>query len=128
MYINKIKWSWQLKSKNNVLFLQVNELVSRGMAKDSTVKDEFVVVSDTLSKNLYFFPGVVTEEIKSIGITQAPEWWWCFLFQASDWWWCSLFQASGRWWCSLLQASVPCYKLLTGDDFVWCRLTSYLKP
>ena len=59
-----------------VLFLQVNELVSRGRAKDSTAKKEFVAVSEfnsTLSKNLYFFPGVVTEEIKSIGIQQASD-------------------------------------------------------
>ncbi|XP_061163366.1 caspase-6-like [Saccostrea echinata] len=85
---NKIYGSWFLQAvafvlakysyKDDILQIltKVNELVSRGRAKDSRQRKEYVAISEfnsTLSKSLYFCPGLVTEEVQSNRIQQASS-------------------------------------------------------
>ncbi|XP_062607321.1 caspase-6-like [Saccostrea cucullata] len=85
---NKIYGSWFLQAvafvlakysyKDDILQIltKVNELVSLGRAKDSRQGKEYVAISEfnsTLSKSLYFCPGLVTEEVQSNKIQQASS-------------------------------------------------------
>lgn len=85
-YRNRVYGSWFLQAvayvfakyahTNDILQIltKVNQLVSRGRAKDSKQNKEFVAISEwssTLSKNLYFCPGHFTEEVPQSRIQQA---------------------------------------------------------
>lgn len=85
-YRNKIYGSWFLTAvayvfakyshTNDIhqMLTKVNQLVSRGRAKDNKQNKEFVAISEssyTLSKDLYFCPGYFIEEVPQSRIQQA---------------------------------------------------------
>lgn len=87
-YRNRMYGSWFLQAvayvfakyshTNDIhqMLTKVNQLVSRGRARDSKQNKEFVAISEssyTLSKNLYFCPGYFTEEVPQSRIQQASS-------------------------------------------------------